>query len=93
MSGSDGELDRLLKVASHAPARTFDRLPHYTEKAILSHWSLMRRPWKSFWATEFFMPALAASILLLLLVQLWQVFSNTSDNPFALIAYYVIWTP
>lgn len=94
MNSIDRRLDRLFRAASRVAPDADERLPHYVEKSILSHWNLMHLPIKEIWATEFYIPALAASVAVLLVVQLWNSWMPLtvfSDNQFTLIAIYKIW--
>lgn len=94
MNTPDRRLDRLFRCASQASPATEERLPHYVEKGILSHWRLMQIPTPGFWATECFIPALALSVAVLFSVQIWHVLQPTpalTDNQFTLIALYKLW--
>lgn len=95
MNTTDRRLDRLFRSAAQARPATEERLPHYIEKGILSHWRLMQIPAPSIWATECFIPALAVGVAILLCVQVWQVLQPgpaLTDSQFTLLALYKLWT-
>lgn len=94
MNPTDCRLVRLFRSAAQQPGPREDRLPHFVEKGILSHWRLTQISEREIWATECFVPALALCVAILFVVQLWnflQPATPFTDGQFTLNAIYKIW--
>lgn len=94
MNEMNNRLDRLFRAAAQVKPQAQEPLPHYVEKAIISHWQLMRLPKPGLWDVDCFVPALAVAAVILLTVQIWQTIQpapELTDGQFTLIAFYKLW--